>query len=582
MKIALYLRVSTDVQDFNRQKVDLTAKINNEGNTITHIFSDKISGFKDDKDRPDLNNLLKLTKDDIDAVYITELSRLSRNPTYLRVLLDMFNEKGINVYSLTQNLNSLNSEGKPEFTTDMMISMLSQYSAYEVKLKNQRVESGKKDAIFTKGNSYTVKPAFGYTKVDKKLVIEPTEAEIVKNLFTKYATGTGTSDLIQYMNLNGIPTRNTSFIKKSTFKVNSTKTIDKVDIKWGKSSIKAILHNTVYCGYKIYNGENRIETPAIISEELFLKVQSELSKRRTSGDKSKRHEYNLRGIFICGECGKQMLGYRDLGYKNHPDLIYRCADKTHKKLLSYVGCTNASIFKSYAEDLVWNSVKAEYRIMKNKQVREGNITVMNSRIAECDSQIKLIDSRMKGLDAESDKMVQLYIKGLFADSKLDKEQKLINTELESLRKTKIKLQVQVADSQTTIKAIENMDYNPVTLASETALQAEGFNKEAVHQLLKEVLIFKIDDRFSVFQLNFKTGVIKYVIRETWLKNLQRINGSQFTFNPETKTFTSLGFNDSMTKPEYQYCEAGVEYSPVELFRNEERLNEITDRFLAVK
>ncbi len=55
MKIALYLRVSTDVQDFNRQKTDLTAKVLNEGNEVCCIFSDKISGFKKDKDRPDLN-----------------------------------------------------------------------------------------------------------------------------------------------------------------------------------------------------------------------------------------------------------------------------------------------------------------------------------------------------------------------------------------------------------------------------------------------------------------------------------------------------------------------------------------------
>jgi len=538
MKIALYLRVSTDVQDFNRQKSDLTAKVLKEGNEVTCIFSDKISGFKKDKDRPELNRLLQLTKHDVDAIYITELSRLSRNPTYLRVLLDEFNEKGINVYSLVQNLNSLNSEGKPEFTTDMMISMLSQYSAYEVKLKDQRIKSGKKESVLIKGNSYTPKPAYGYMKVEKKLTIQPIEAEIVKGIFNKFSEGATLKELIQYMNLNNFPTRNSDFIVKDNFMVNSSKIVNKADIKWNKNSIRNILRNTVYCGYKIIASGEKIVTPAIISEELFVKVQSEITNRTNTGDRSRTNEFTLRGLLKCGNCGNMYLGSTIRG-----NLIYHCADRKHRDTNSYLGCKNSQIYKSIIEPMVWGAVKGEYRILKNTQIKEGNITKMNEIIEDCTAQIKLIDLRLNELSAETDKMVKLYLKGLFDDNTLDKEQKLINTEFASLNKTKINLQIKIADSQSTIESINTLNILDNINTIETAIseQAETINSEAIHILLKDILMYRVNIRFSVFQLNFKAGYTLNLIRETWKDRYQIIN-NMYVFNKETKLFNSSSFD----------------------------------------
>jgi len=352
MKVALYARVSSDVQEYERQISDLTSLVKKEGHDIFDIYHDKISGFKDDKNRPDLNRLLKLTKNEIQAVYISEFSRLSRNPTYLRILIDHFTELGINVYSVGQNVNTLNKEGVPEFTTDLMIAVLSQFASYEIKTKNERVKSGKKECITVKGNSYTYKPPFGYKNVDKRLVIHETEAEVIKDIFKRYSIGESIKELVQYLNLKKIPTRNSDFMKKTEFKVNKTKTINKDEIKWGKSSVRNILRNTVYCGYKEIKGEKvdaptiKLSTPAIISEELFTKCQDEIKGRIANTDKSLKNDFMLRGLFVCGECGKQFLGSR-----SHGDLLYKCADKTHVKSNSYTGCKNASIYKIHVEEM---------------------------------------------------------------------------------------------------------------------------------------------------------------------------------------------------------------------------------------
>ena len=217
MKAALYIRVSTDAQDVNRQVSDLTARAISDGNEIINVFQDKISGFKNELQREGLAELLNLTSDDVQLIYISELSRLSRNPTYLKVLVDQFTNKGINLFFLSQNINTLNKDGKTEFTTALLISILSEYSAYEITLKNQRSKSGKKEAIVNKGNAYSYKPAYGYKNVDKKLLIEPTEAAIISEIFQRYADGKSVREIVQWLNLTGAPTRNTSFMKKESY-----------------------------------------------------------------------------------------------------------------------------------------------------------------------------------------------------------------------------------------------------------------------------------------------------------------------------------------------------------------------------
>lgn len=569
MKIALYLRVSTDVQDYNRQKNDLTALVDKEKNEIAYIFSDKVSGFKDERNRPDLKKLIQLTKKDIDAVYITELSRLSRNPTHLKILIEEFTEKGINVFSLTQNINTLNKDGKPEFMTNLMVSIVSEFSSYEVSLKNQRVASGKKDSILSKGNSYTYKPPFGYKKDGKKLVIHDQEAEIIKEIFSKYANGESIKDLVQYLNLKKVPTRNTDFMKRTEFKVNKTTAINKSDIKWGKSSIRNILRNTVYCGYKEIQGGDEIATPAIISEVLFAKCQDEIRGRIVNTDKSLKNDFMLRGLFICGECRKQFLGS-----KSHGSLLYKCSDRTHIKSNSYIGCRNTSIFKIHVEEMVWSAIKDTYQQLKTDQIKEGNIVTLTNDIENYTEQINSIKKEIISLDDESGRMVKLYAKGSIPDAILDKEQKRINNEKSQLMKKLEQIQSLNLNAKATRQAIEEMNANPFDLAE--VEKSYHLQKEAVREIIKEIIIYKIDNKFTVFKLIFKAGYTQNIIRETWRKKCQLVDSYNLTFDPITKLFQNNNQVEFNKSGELVPGTINYKYTPEELYRSYTKYPELME------
>ena len=99
MRAAAYLRVSTRQQNEDTQLPDLLKQIEIDNGILKdeYIFRDKISGLKDKTERKDLNRLLELTRNEIDIVYIWEISRLSRNPIYFDELINEFRKKRINI-----------------------------------------------------------------------------------------------------------------------------------------------------------------------------------------------------------------------------------------------------------------------------------------------------------------------------------------------------------------------------------------------------------------------------------------------------------------------------------------------------
>lgn len=568
MKIALYLRVSTNVQDYNRQKSDLTAQATKEGKEIAFIFKDKVSGFKSETDREDLNKLLQLTKDDIQAVYCTELSRLSRNPTHLKVLIEHFTERGINIYFQSQDINTLDRKGKTSFTTNIIIAILSEFSAYEIEIKNERQKSGRKESVTVKGNSYTGKTPYGYTKEgelkSKKLVINPKEAEIIQYIFNQYSEGKGIKDLVQYLNLNKVPTRNSDFMKQKVFKVNKTKVIDKDSIKWGKSSVRNILRNTVYCGYvTIYERDKKknivseevINTPAIITEVLFNQCQESIKGRITNTDKSRVNNFMLRGILNCGYCGKPFVGT-----STHQHLLYKCSDKTQVKSNSYVECRNTSIYKENIEPIIWNTVKSAYSQLRTQQIKESNINNSQDIITECNNQIEVIENELSKLTKESDRIINLYAKGLFSDSQIEKEQRRINAEIEALTRSRRKYQLEISKHTATLEAINNIDNKPFDLTEiEKSFDAQ---KEAVKELVKEILIYKVDNKYTVFQVSFKSGLQYYILREVWTKKYAILDNNIYTYNTESMMFT---YNGSIGKG-LNYEPITITQTPKELFK----------------
>lgn len=110
-----YARVSTEQQNLDRQ-LDMLQKYG-----VDHIYNEKMTGTK--RNRPELEKLLeRLTEGD--TVVVESLSRLGRSTKDLIWLMETFNNKGVNLISLKESIDTTTSTGKLLFT---LMSALAQF-----------------------------------------------------------------------------------------------------------------------------------------------------------------------------------------------------------------------------------------------------------------------------------------------------------------------------------------------------------------------------------------------------------------------------------------------------------------------
>ena len=79
-KICIFCRVSTNIQDYQRQVNELTALSQYNNWSIEAIFCEKLSGAKRNTERKELSRMVEYVQaHHINKVIVTELSRLGRD-----------------------------------------------------------------------------------------------------------------------------------------------------------------------------------------------------------------------------------------------------------------------------------------------------------------------------------------------------------------------------------------------------------------------------------------------------------------------------------------------------------------------
>jgi DNA invertase Pin-like site-specific DNA recombinase len=98
-----YIRVSTLDQNTDRQEIALSAL------DIKKFFTEKISGKN--TDRPELKKMLEYVRDG-DILYIESISRLARSTKDLLSIVQILQEKKVELVSLKENIDTTTPQGR--------------------------------------------------------------------------------------------------------------------------------------------------------------------------------------------------------------------------------------------------------------------------------------------------------------------------------------------------------------------------------------------------------------------------------------------------------------------------------------
>lgn len=143
IKTAIFARVSTNIQDYERQVNELTTLAKGKGWSVEAVFCEKISGAKANMERKELIRLIDYVQANrISKVAVTELSRLGRDTLQVLEIIERFNSLGISLYIQNYNIETLNEDGTVNPMSQFLITILAEVARMERKTIRERVESG--------------------------------------------------------------------------------------------------------------------------------------------------------------------------------------------------------------------------------------------------------------------------------------------------------------------------------------------------------------------------------------------------------------------------------------------------------
>jgi DNA invertase Pin-like site-specific DNA recombinase len=143
MRVIIFSRVSTSIQDNQRQIDELTEYSQKMNFDVIKVFEEKISGGKKNEERPILLEMIQFVKDNqIDKVLCWELSRLGRNTIEVLMTIELLNDNCISLFIKNYNIETLNEKCEINPLSQFMIQILTSVSQMERSQIRQRIKSG--------------------------------------------------------------------------------------------------------------------------------------------------------------------------------------------------------------------------------------------------------------------------------------------------------------------------------------------------------------------------------------------------------------------------------------------------------
>ena len=305
IRCAIYTRKSTDEgleQDFNSLDAQREA-------AESYVASQKAEGWVclpdryDDGgfsggniERPALKRLLTdIEAGKVDCIVVYKVDRLSRSLLDFARLIGTFDEYRVSLVSVTQQLNTTSSMGR------LTLNVLLSFAQFEREMISERTRD-KMHAARKKGKWIGGHPMLGYD-VDPRggrLVVNETEAVKVRTIFEVYLEHQSLIETVKKLDERGWT--NKRWVTKKGRETGGG--------PFTKTGLFKLLTNMAYIGKVPFRGEvYEGEHDAIVSEDLWERVQAILSRNGTTGGKHVRNKYGalLKGLLYCGSCNTAMI-----------------------------------------------------------------------------------------------------------------------------------------------------------------------------------------------------------------------------------------------------------------------------------
>lgn len=522
-KAVLFVRVSTEKQTLESQIEALkrTAFIDGYSDSDLIVIAKKESGVKlKESEREGLNELKSvIIENDVDCVYIFELSRLSRDPMTLYSVRDkIFKDNKVQLKCLKPTFSLLEEPERTKFDAmgSLVFSIFGCFAEQEVVEKKERFHRGKaQKAIEGKYSGGTV--PYGYeidANKDNLLVINHDEADIIHTIFDLYESGYSLSRISQELRERGLKYQNYVNKKRSPEK------------DFGIWFVHQILTAELLTGRKTKGATASFARsyPAIISEAQFDRCRKIAEDNNTSFGKVERI-FLAKGLIRCPECGANFRAYSSKIHYSCPNALMSSNVRRLNNLEDRRLCSNNICISISAMDaLLWHvAVMKECEFMLGSAISDKS--EFEHQIAILKEKIDAIQPRLDDIAGKRSRIVDAFIEGEITKETELKKFAELDEQKQAILRQKVEYEQKVEYFQSRIADImnfysmESLEAGDLADSMENALrirekiEATATDEEKsrlVHKHIKEVNVEKQTIVYTFNEKKVKEAPAKYV------------------------------------------------------------------------
>ena len=428
LRVGAYCRVSTDSADqlnsFFAQVQHYNDYIReNDTMRLVEIYADEgITGTSVDK-RDEFKRMMRDAKNrKLDRILVKSVTRFARNALECIEAVRELKTCGVSVYFENDNIDTacMNSE--------MILYIKSAFAQGEAMSASKRMKTSVRMKM-EDGTYVSASAPFGYNLVDNVLVIEPNEAEIVREIYAMYLSGKGATVILKYLQSTRAP-----------------------EWTWSENGINYILTNERYIGDSLWQKKftpnilplkqqrNKGELPkyycentheAIIRKEDFAAVR-ELMKNRSGCYKPPTGEKEFfSGKIYCKKCG---WGYKR---KRKNDGLYWTCSRKGKDIKDCHAPEIADIEIRRAFVKLFNIIKQHERVLIVEAITQ--LQTLKTKINSGNNAIIEIDKELMALSQKNMAYGELFTQGVIDQTLFVQQTDVLNQKIYDLRLRRSKL-----------------------------------------------------------------------------------------------------------------------------------------------
>jgi len=449
-RVALYARVSTARQEQEKtvqSQIDAIERACGQAGVTIPLERRYVDeGFSGSRlDRPALDALRDAAADGLlDKIFLYCPDRLARSYVYQQVVLEELAKRGVQVHFIEHPIGE-----RPE--DRLLVQMQGVIAEYERAKILERTRRGRMHKVRAGQMLPFGTAPYGYAIVRSQeapggtVVVDEVEAQNVRSMY-RWVLDEGLSArrVAKRMNTLGIRPRRAKL--------------------WVAGSVYNVLTNPAYAGMATYGKREPAEPkrprrpgayrknarsshvvrpsaqwlhvpiPPLVTEKDQEMVRSCLASNKCWAPRNVQHEYLLRGLVTCGECGWKMTGTRQTSTcKRYEYFYYACERRDPVDTGRTTKCTAKRVRAEELDGVVWDAIRTWVQSPEMLQREIAAWQTSRQAASTVAKEVAQLDGAQRQLQLQIERLLDAYQRGAMSVQELQARRERLDAAMHAAR-----------------------------------------------------------------------------------------------------------------------------------------------------